>query len=413
MFKILYLCQSLNSLSMFKSLIDKGYHVDIITNTQLPEYYLMKEQMTWVNNLYVVENYEDFLRILELLLDRNKYDYIFPTFSDSRSRIIAEINEEFNLPGLRPPVREKIKEKLNYYQIWEDLNFKVPKIYQTVPHAASLEIFSRDIKFPCLVKPSAGHSGLGIKIISNGHELLEFFKDVDHQSHKYQVKNGEKFKGFEYFSDGKEYIIQEYIEGPVISIIGHVYNGKIQFDLIYDIESNSYPYTAETSLIYPSKHYNKFLFDRLFNDMQEFISKIDLDNCPFMLDVILRDNELYLIDFAARISAGSHLIHFAGDPNYAPKLVERLLLGKDLVLDLKNCCMKKGLPLKNGTIKTLKINKDHLADFIKYPSSDRIFLLRNDPAIINNGYVYMTGNSLEELDQKYQELIDSIEVDYL
>jgi hypothetical protein len=74
--------------------------------------------------------------------------------------------------------------------------------------------------------------------------------------------------------------------------------------------------------------------------------------------------------------------------------------------------MKRDLGLKPGLIKSIEIKKDFLADYIKLPTNNKVNLPRNDLAISNNGYVYISGSDLNDLNEKYQNLISSIIVNY-
>jgi carbamoylphosphate synthase large subunit len=410
---ILLLCRGYQHLSIAYDLIDQGYNLDIIIPTSHPEFDLMKPQISKLDNIFFVDTRDQFLKLLSQLLETKQYQYIYTTFPDHHMKLIAEINSKFDLPGIKLKSYEKIKEKIVYYKIWKDLKIDVPKTYQIVKNKKTLNTVSSNIKFPCLVKPSAGMSSMGIKIISSRDSLEDFFKDVDVKVHDYQESHGEKFKNFEYYSTDSDYIIQEYIDGPVISVIGHMLNKSLSLDFFYDIESKSYPYAAETALVYPSKYFSNDLYENIKTKLEKFISLIELDDCPFMLDVILKDGNIYFIDFAARISAGCHLLQYAGENHYASKLVNSILKNKNMLLNTNKCSMKRDLGLKPGFIKSIEIKKDFLADYVKLPINSKVNLPRNDVSISNNGYVYISGSDLNDMNEKYQNLISSIIVNYI
>ena len=102
-----------------------------------------------------------------------------------------------------------------------------------------------------------------------------------------------------------------------------------------------------------------------------------------------------------------------GECHYASKLVNSILERKSLSLELEKASMKKGLGLRSGVIKNIEIKKQNLADYIKLPTNNKVNLPRNDISISNNGYVYMSGNSLDDMHKKYGELVESIRVTYL
>ena len=106
-------------------------------------------------------------------------------------------------------------------------------------------------------------------------------------------------------------------------------------------------------------------------------------------------------------------VKICGEDQYASKLVDRLIFGKEMNLNLKKYSMKKSLFLKYGTIKDISIEKQYLADYIKLPTNNKVNLPRNDVSISNNGYAYISGDSLTDMHKKYRELVESIRVTYL
>jgi hypothetical protein len=291
---ILLQCRGYQHLSTVYDLIDQGYNLDIIVPTGHPEFDLMKPHLSKLNNIFVVDTLDQLLDLLSQLLETKQYQYIYPTFPDQHMKLIADINSKFNLPGIKLQSYEKIKEKIVYYKIWKDLKIDVPKTYQIVKNKKTLNTVSSDIKFPCLVKPSGGIASLGVKIISSRDSLVDFFKDVDVKVHDYQESHGEKFKTFEYYSADSDYIIQEYIDGPIISVIGHILNKSLSLDFFYDIESNSYPYAAETALVYPSKYFNNDLYENIKIKLN-FILNLFINNKFINMSYLFYIGKLLLI----------------------------------------------------------------------------------------------------------------------
>ncbi len=408
MHKILFLSQGYRTLSMIKDLIKNGFDLDVIIQMPNAEYFLIEKE---VKNTYYLNTREDFLQVFDNLISKTKYDYIFPTFPDQYVSAIAAANDRLGIPGLSKDVADKIKEKKNYYEIWKNLGIPIPDIYQIVPNRKRLSEISSDLKYPCIVKPSGGMSSLGVKIFNDENSLKDFFEDVDVKVHDYQESSGDKFKNFEYYSADTDYLIQEYIDGEIVSIIGHVFDSQTSLDFIYDIRSDAYPYASETRLVYPS-NIPKDKLEKIYEHIKKFIDNINLNNTPFMVDIIIKNDEFYFIDFAARISAGAELLKYAGEKNYGSKLVSSILKKTYFSVDCYKNAVRQRLPFKVGKIKSLIIKKESLADYIKYPTNNRVTLPRNDIAISNNGYVYITGRDSQELEQKYRNLIDSIEIDY-
>lgn len=409
--KIIFLSPGYQTLFIIKNLLDNNFDLDIIVQISHPEYFLIEKEIKKLKKVYFVDTEEELLDLFNQLTVEVRYDYIFPKLPDHHMIHLAEANDRLGIPGISRKTVGQIKEKKIYYDIWKNLEIPIPETYQIVPNKSNLSFLTPGIKYPCIVKPSGGMSSLGIKILDNGKKLIDFFEDVDVKVHDHQETNGNKFKNFEYYSVDSDYLIQEYVTGRVVSIMGHVCDNKISLDFIYDIHTDAYPYAAETGFVYPSVLSPNSL-EKISGLIDRFISYIELDDSPFMFDIIVDEDRFYFIDFAARLSAGAHLLKYTGEVNYGSKLVMKILDKIDFSVDCQKNIIKRQLPLKTGKIKFLTIGKESLADYIKYPVKDKINLPRNDIAVSNNGYVYISGNNKKECETKYKELIDSISVLY-
>lgn len=366
----------------------------------------------YLKNKFLVNNSKSFSSTIKKIFKHNNIDYIFPTYSDNKIIQIAKLNKKYNLPGVKLFTAKKISDKKKYGKIWEKINIPTPKIYQTVKGLEELSSPSKKIKFPCIVKPVGGGGGVGVKIIESNAQLIDFFKDSDIKKHNWQIKKSNKFKGPSYENFENDYLIQEFIQGDIVSGFGHVINGNTTIDYIYDINSAPAPYPSEIELIFPSKYYSEPFKDQILSFMKKFIKEIELDNCPFMFDLIVdENNQIYFIDFGARASANVQmLLKFTGEQDYYKKLVEAIINNKKISIKGSPVKMKM-LPLAPGKIKSIEIKKKNLAEYIKLPNGT-IYHAINDNVVLNNGFVIVTGKSLEEIDIKIKDIFESINVIY-
>lgn len=396
---------------MLDSLLKNGCEVDIILPTNIPMFDLIDKSIDKYQNVYRTSTPTELFDTVAGLLDKNQYDLIFPTYGDRTFVEFAKFNEKFNLKGLKPQTAEKIQNKSKYYDIWKSLDIPCPDIYQKIPTLECLTDVSPEIKFPCIVKPSLGSSGVGIQIIENKNSLTEFFLDTDVEIHRYQEKKNEKFKGMQYCSMKSNYIIQEYIPGDVVSLIGHIYENKVYIDFIFDIQSESYPYPAETALIYPSKYEKDSQIETISSHLEKFFRHIGFDNSAFMLDIIVFKDEIFFIDFAPRISSSHNILFYSGEKDYGYKLANKLINGIEFQTDVNSPCMFKYLPFEKKKLKSINFRRNDLVELMKLPNTP-IQMIRNDLSVFNNGYVIIKGKNREELDLKYQNVLESLEIVY-
>jgi hypothetical protein len=409
--KILFVLINPNNFILLDSLIKNNCHVDIIFPINIPMFNLIDQKIKNYQCVYKTSTPEELFVTVEKLIESNNYDLIFPTFGDRTFLEFANFNEKFQLKGLRSATAKKIQNKSEYYKIWNSLNIPCPKIYLEIPTLECLNEVPIDIKFPCIVKPSVGSSGLGIQIIENKNSLIDFFSDTDVEIHKYQERRNGKYKGMQYCSGRSNYIIQEYIPGDIISFIGHVYRNKSTIDFVFDIETESHPYPAETSLIYPSKYEKDLIVGAVSDCLDKFFKNIDFDNSAFMLDVIVYEGQIFLIDFAPRISVSHNILFYSGEKDYGYKLANKLIKGINFQTNIHSACMFKYLPFEKKKIESIKFDRYDLVEVIKLPDSP-VQMIRNDLSVFNNGYVIVTGENKKDLDCKYRQILQSLEVVY-
>lgn len=384
-----------------------GVEVDVILYENSVQFEILNQLTSSYTNRYIAPSLE---KTAECLLKKN-YDYIFPG-GDATLSTVATLNEKFNLNGIFTDTVKLINNKISYYQLWQDLHIPVPSLYDIIESCDTLSVVPKNIKYPCIVKPSFGSSSVGIQIIEDEQSLIDFFADTDEQLHKYQEKNKTNYKKLQYLSQSHHYMIQTYIKGDVVSFIGHVYKEEIFFDFIFDIESTAYPYAAETGLKYPSKYSAKLLRDKTTIYLKKFFNKIKFNNGPFMLDIIINDNnEIYFIDFSPRLSVSHTLMWHAGEKDYGYKLINKLLYGIDYTLLIEKSVLFRQLPFEKKEIKHIEIKDKNIADIVSLPKG-KIQMVRNDFSVYHNGWAIFTGSTLDDVEEKYRNFVAELVVEY-
>ena len=407
--KILFFLNNTNNLLILNNLLEHQFEIDIIIPESCPSLEIIKEATKDYKNCYVAS---DIFNTAEQLFSKKPYDFIFPTYGDLAISTIAKINVKHNLKGLHSFSAKLINGKKKYYRMWQQLNIPCPQVWQTVKSCKTLNQISPKVIFPCIVKPSGMSGSVGIQIIENKNDLIDFFADTDEQIYVYQEKHGDRYKKLQYFSGSDDYIIQEYIKGDVVSFIGHVYNNQIVIDFMFDIETQAYPYVPETGLKYPSKYSEDYLRSNSIKYLEKFFKKINLNDTAFMLDVIIDEHgQLNFIDFSPRLSVSHKLLWHSGEKNYAYKLARKLLYGQDYQLETNKAVLFRQLPFEKKKIKSIEIKEKDLADVVSLPKGE-IQLQRNDLSVFHNGYVFITGDSLLQVEEKYQKFISGLVVEY-
>jgi hypothetical protein len=306
------------------------------------------------------------------LLTRKKFDFILIN-ADFLIPFFSVINEKFNLKGIKNKTVKIINNKVKQHFIFNKLGIPTPNIYKD----------NQKITYPYIKKLINGSGGNGVEIVEkNSSELLQENSNV---------------------------ILQEYINGDVCSVVGHIRGKQIFIDFLFDIipEEGSFP--VESDLRYPSK-YKGNIEKKLIDYLKMFFNAIDLDNSPFMLDVVIKDGVMYFIDFSARLSITQILSYYAGDKNYIYNLVNSIVNGVNFEMKMEKAVIKKQLNLSIGRIKKIKCTREDLVDKITLPKN--FVKPKNDNDVRTNGYMIVSGKDINEAQQKYDEVMRNIHVVY-
>jgi len=324
--------------------------------------------------VHVVSDSADLLNTLDYILANNQIDYLVPSFPDAMTEQIAEICQRHKVAFVHKNAARMLSSKYNYYRLWKALAIPVPAIYNEISQ----------VQLPCIVKPYRGQASAGVKVLTNFDEVADFVSV-------------------------SEYIVQQYIPGDIVSFVGTVVDGHIDIDLCYDIESDAFPYAPETGLSFPSKY--SFLQQPVTEHLKQFFDVVQLNNVPFMLDVVVdADGQFYFIDFAARLSMGGLLLMpYGGEENYVNKMLSRMH-HEQFVVDLAGAVLFRQLGLPCGDIKSISCKNSKLAAKLELPK--QVVVASHDNCVYPNGYAIVIGDDLEEVEDKFRKCVDSISVEY-
>lgn len=147
--------------------------------------------------------------------------------------------------------------------------------------------FVSTLKYPLVVKPVDGNGSKGVRLVYSENENKIYFIEALEASRI------------------KEIIVEEYIEGNELSINAFVIDSKIEIFLIVQkhviITDNEVSSTVCSISPYP-------INDQVLAEIKEIGSRLSIgfgfNNCPLLMQFILNGDDLFLIEFAARIGGG-------------------------------------------------------------------------------------------------------------
>lgn len=393
--RILFCVHASTQSSFINSLKDAGHDVDLIVphfiNTSLVDFSGF--------NTYPTETPAHYKQTILNRLESGEYDWLFPSWGDDHVEFIANLDPKFNFGGITPTTAKFLKSKMHYYRVFEELGIPYPCVYGTVEPYEQIDKLPDGMTFPIVAKPSFIRSKPGMEVFEDYNKLLNFVTGSTSKINK------------QYQPMGMPYMLQQYIVGTSCAVSGIVKNGKVFIDFAYDIEP-AYPFCPEAGMLYPSVN-EQMLLTETVDPLERFFKHIEFTDGIFNMDIMVDQNKnFYFIDFAGRL--GTHpvmLMYHSGEKDIAKKIVDKLLYDTDYVPDLKQAVIFRSLKLDPGVIKNISCSKPELAQEMQLPSKV-IKFVRNDLKVYENGYAVIVADTREQAEKKYNELKESITVEY-
>jgi biotin carboxylase len=172
----------------------------------------------------------------------------------------------------------------------EQNNISVPK-FKLVENIENIYIFAKENGFPIIIKPVDNSASRGIIFINN---IIEIEK-----AYYYALE----------FSKNKKIIVESYLFGEQISSETLVIDGEIFhlgfLDRNYEKNEMFYPNIIEDGGDMPSTSMKDIHIMQLTNFYKVIAKKLDIKNGVIKGDLVIFDGELYIIEFALRLSGGN------------------------------------------------------------------------------------------------------------
>jgi hypothetical protein len=315
------------------------------------------------------------------------HDYIIPVWGEASSELFYGLTESAKL---------KTFSKTEIYHLASECGIDTPTIY------------SSPTMYPLLAKPINGTGSLGVKKIHDAQEYYNFFEAEHKKTSLMQVPRKSGFTPHDYFDLGKGYQIEEFIEGDVSTIVGCIIDGQVHLGYTYDIESNIDEYLTTTKAILPSRHHHKL--SSFTSKIERLLNVMNINNTPFIIDVIVSNHKIYLIDFALRFGGNELTFNVCSD-----WMIRAIIAIKERsplsTMTLNKTYIYQVLPFKKGVVIDFTIDRS-LPDMIKEPSSKEFYTCKNLHSVIPRGYVLVSSDSIEEATIRLKTLLNTFKVIY-
>lgn len=315
--------------------------------------------------------------------------------SDFGLQTVGYVCDILNLKGLSEKSAIVSSNKLLMKQEFEKKGVRTAK-FRIVKSDDDVKEIIKQLSFPLITKSVDLQGSRGIYVSKNEKELLvNYQKSINESKEDYCI-------------------IEEYIEGEEFGAQAFINDGEILFVLLHgDLLYNS----GQTKI--PIGHYTPFLqkqsylVEKITALCKASIQALELNNCAVNIDIIIKDDEPYILEIAGRAGA-----------NYLPELVStylginyyKLILLSAIGEDVKEYYATTTITEKTILSKMLYSSKSGLLSKISIPKDVEIFVEPNDyiDKFTNSkdciGQTLCVGETLEECMRIMDERIENIKL---
>ena len=330
------------------------------------------------------------------------------TLANDVPETVASVAAFYKLPGLKVQSAKKFASKVLMKKSFASKGVLSAKYEVTKTYFDALSFMERSNAHDFILKPSNGRGSLGVRFFSK-HELnIAMYSEVENIANKDEV------------------LIEEFIPGLQLSTESYIQDNKVYTAAIaernYSKLSNTKPYVLEDGGTIPA-NVSVSIKKKIDSAILLAANALGLEEGCIKGDLVIRDNSVYVIEMAGRLSGG----WFASDQ--IPEAT-----GIDLVTAQLLTCMGQRVdtatltPTKttSTTIRYIwppqgKIKKITGMDFIESDAShvkSGLFFKPGDFYTAEQkhsdrfGYIIARGNDYYESIANADKLINSIKVDY-
>lgn len=232
----------------------------------------------YADHFYQIQIFD--IEAVKELAVKEEVDFLITVCADQVLLVVAQVSEMLGLPCyINYETAQDVSDKIRMKAIFKKNGIPTSDYVQ-------LERFDADrvqhLQFPLVVKPVDAYSSRGVRKAENMEQLEQFYGEAEAISRSGGV------------------IVEEFCEGEEISVDAFVQNGKAKILCISNSEKikddgrfvifrGRYPVSASQTVI-----------DRIGQVAQMIADAFHLENCPLLIQMIDRGNEVSVLEFCAR-----------------------------------------------------------------------------------------------------------------
>lgn len=212
-----------------------------------------------------------------------KLDGIATCCMDTGVPALGKVCDALKLTGLTEEAAVMCGDKLKMKKAFMDYNVCTAKFYEISSEEDLKEALGK-LELPVIIKATDLQGSNGIYISKTEEAAYRGFNEAMKATKKSYV------------------IVEEYIEGWEFGAQAFVYNGNVLFVMPHGDET----YMSHTAV--PVGHYvpldvTETVFKQTEEAVRKAITALKLNNCAVNVDLILKDNKVYVIELTGRVGA--------------------------------------------------------------------------------------------------------------
>ncbi len=334
---------------------------------------------------------------------KHKIDGIMTLASDMPMRTVAVVAKEMNLIGISKETALKATNKIEMRNALGKYNVPIPLYFQVTNKREYLYAVKkvREKGYKCIVKPADNSGSRGIKLLNN------YDKNTVEEAYNYSKK----------YSRSGDLIVEEYMEGPEVSVETISLHGKCYVIQITDKLTTGSPYFVEMGHSQPSQ-VGKIIEEKITKVASDANKAIGIKNGPSHTEIKLTKDGPKVVELGARLGGDNittHLVPLSTGIDMVEACI-RISLGEKPNLERKyeKASAIRYLKQHKGKISSVKgIEQAKKIDGIKqvnmvYEIGEEVNEIKNSSDRI--GFVISQANNVKEAIMKCEEALNKIEI---
>lgn len=261
----------------------------------------------------------------------NNIDAVYSVGSDIAMPTACKVSEDLNLPHFVSHKTAQIcQHKYEMRRVLGD-DFEGNVKFKLIKDKKEIDSWDN---YPSILKPVDSQGQRGVRLVENKEDFEKYFED----SMSYSTR--------------KELIIEEYIDGPEISVNAFAVNGQVIFALVSDrLVFDELPGGIIKEHVIPTNFCSREVEIKAQEIAKQVMNRLGILNGPAYMQIKISNNQPKLIEVTPRLD-GCHMwnliTHYCG--------VNLLSMTLDYLLtnSIENIDKIKGLDLKRNNDMTLK-----------------------------------------------------------